>query len=356
MAERKPWEEMLQAALTGGVQGYSSAMSKRNALDSETEKAIMLGRIKNTMQQENRSNTITRLGGSGNLRLGGIDASGNPTYKVMSPLDLQKEKDLLAQNKTDTLTTPTTPDEKQNFLNQLPARDAALVEGITNYNYDIYRGLSFKDRERIGGLATMYDPSFSMADFNARQNYKNEFAKGKIGANIRSYNTVLGHLGSLNDAVSNPALPSSGVAAVEAAKRAVSKGLFARSPSALAIASEDASLNAVAGELATVFKNTSGTDQEINKWLQSYSKNAPKEYKQQWIKEGVGLVQSRMGAIGYDYERVMGKPYDKSLTSSKAEQVLNKILIKNTTYNKGDTRTIGGNNYIRNESGQWIKS
>jgi len=274
-----------------------------------------------------------------------ITGMGNMKDAMMSPTDRALKESLLASREEDVrvkqekaqqedmmknltpLQENATPEDKQSWLSQLDPKDASLVKSVTDYNYDIYRGLNFRDRERIGGLATMYDPTFSQAEFEVRKDYKKEFTKGKIGANIRSYNTVLGHLGSLYDTVENPNLPSHPVRVIEQAKRGATKQFFGDSPEAKAMANERNAVTAVSGELATVFKNSGGTDQEIQKWFDSYDKDATKTYKKQWIKQGVDLVNSRMGAISYDWERTMKKPVpsDQPIISPKAQQVIDKI-------------------------------
>jgi hypothetical protein len=164
-----------------------------------------------------------------------------------------------------------------------------------------------------------------MAEFGARSKYKQEFASGKIGQNIRSYNTVLGHLGSLYDSLQNPDLPSSPIGLLEKAHRGYAKTFASGGASSKAMANEDSSINAVAGEMATIFKGTSGTDPEIDKWLNGYDKNAAREVKAEWVKRGLELVQSRSNAISYDYERSMGKPYNKSLISPKSQEVVDRL-------------------------------
>jgi hypothetical protein len=246
------------------------------------------------------------------------------------PLYQAKLKEAQQSERNEQMASPVSdaPQDKEAWLAQLPPRDAALVKAITDYNYDIYRGLSFKDRERIGSLATMYDPSFSMAEFNVRQKYKQETTSGKIGANIRSYNTVLGHLGSLYDVTENKDLPSSPIKFAEKAERGFANQFQSGGPASLAMANENTAITAVAGELANVFKNSGGTDQEIHNWFSSYDKDASREYKQAWLQKGAELLESRMGAIGYDYERVMGKPYEKDILSPKASQTLTRIKSK----------------------------
>lgn len=280
-----------------------------------------------------------------------IESMGNMKDALMSPTDRLMKETLLSNRQADLkkkedeaqhteMIQNLTPlpegapeEDKQTWLSQLDPKDAALIKSITNYNYDVWRGLSFRDRERVGSLAALYDPTFSMAEFEIRKDYKTEFTKGKIGANIRSYNTVLGHLSSLMDAVRNPELPSNPVRVVEKMQRGVSKQFAGSSPEVKAMASEDNAITAVSGELATVFKNSGGTDQEIEKWFESYDRDATKQYKEEWVKKGLELVSSRMDAIAYDYERVLKRPVpsDQKIISPKAQAAIGRITGKKET-------------------------
>lgn len=192
-------------------------------------------------------------------------------------------------------------------LEELNPQMQGLLKGITNYEIDPTKAASIRNnqRQRLIQMAKYYDPSYDMTQFPARSSYRTDFAKGKIGQNIRSYNTAIQHLAKLNDATGK--VPSNPVQFVEGIQRGYAKQIRGDSPEALGMQSEDAAITAVAGELANIFKNSGGTDQEIKSWMNAYNRNATTEAKKQFVKETVDLMQGRVNALSSDYERVMGK-------------------------------------------------
>lgn len=65
--------------------------------------------------------------------------------------------------------------------------------------------------------------------------------------------------------------------------------------------------NAVAGEMATVFKGTSGTDQEIKAWRDNLSASMSPTQIQGSVDTLIELLGSRMLALNSQFEAGMGK-------------------------------------------------
>lgn len=231
------------------------------------------------------------------------------------------------------------PQNPQDVYADLNPEDKALIDGILAYKIDpksAIPGMNNQSRRQVLSLATSLDPTYDMTQFPARAAYIKDFTQGKRSSNILAGNTLIKHMGSLEGSLGN--LPSSGIKPYEQLQRGIAKNYFGTGKQAIAMTEEGTSLNAVAGELANVFKQTGSTDPEIESWKQGYDVNLPVEAKKAYIKKGVELLYGRLGAIGSEYERTMGKPYGQSLINPDAQQVIDKI--------------IGGRNFGQSQLGQ----
>lgn len=222
---------------------------------------------------------------------------------------------------------PITGEELQgeDLLGALPPEARNIVKGMVDYTLDPTRVASLRRgmREKYIGAAKQVDPFFDMTQYPTRSKFRQDLATGVKGKNITSFNTAIEHLGELNQQLPN--VPSSRFQPLTGAKRWYTEKFDADSPTAEAISKENTALTAVSGELATIFKNTGGTDQEIQKWFDRYDPKMSRTQKQAFIDEGIGLMESRLNAIGGEYERVMGKPYEGSLIHPKAQDVMGSI-------------------------------
>ena len=214
-----------------------------------------------------------------------------------------------------------TPEER---LAMLSPEDQAMVKGLASYDIDP-NSLSSRNNKKgvLVGLAKELNPTYSSTEYPAKASYKKDFSSGKRSQNVLAANTLIKHMGSLEDTLTG--LPSSRFGVVEAGQRFLENKMNATGPANVAMGKEDMALNAVAGELSNVFKQSGSTDEEIKSWLNSYDRNAPREVKQAKIQEAVKLLKGRVGEIGNEYERTMGSKYGKDLISPEAQGVLKRI-------------------------------
>ena len=81
---------------------------------------------------------------------------------------------------------------------------------------------------------------------------------------------------------------------------------------------------AVESELASVFKGTGATDQEIKQWRQNLSSAQSPAQLRAAVKEAVGLMGGRMGAIEDQWLQTMGTKRDVPLLSERSRKILEK--------------------------------
>ena len=93
---------------------------------------------------------------------------------------------------------------KQTFLSNFSPEKQEIIKGISDYTLDATKTSSLfrsNERQTMIGLAKMYNPDFDMKSFIAAQQYQNP--NTKVGQNIVSLNTLVGHIRYLKSAIDN---------------------------------------------------------------------------------------------------------------------------------------------------------
>ncbi len=157
--------------------------------------------------------------------------------------------------------------------------------------------VSFRERGVITQLAEEYAnknnlPAFKayMGDVNAAMGKYSTSGKG--GQNATSLNTALGHAGSALEAYQNVANTDQRWLNVPINKLRSQTN----DPNVLRL---QTTLNALGGELATTFKNSSGTDQEIGHWMNVLNENLTPKQAVGVISQVNDLLKSRQSALEY---------------------------------------------------------
>lgn len=210
------------------------------------------------------------------------------------------------------------------FLKSLPpARQnviKSIVEGRTQLSP---RLLSGKQGLALLSDAQQYDPTFDTVNYNTRNKTRAEFTTGKAAQNITALNTAIGHMSDLAKAYDD--LGNSDGSYVGHAYNYV-KNEASRMGSAPKLKALELNAHAVAEELSRVFKGASISDAEVRSWESTISHaNGPSEAKA-ILKKGLDLLQSRLDALGSQYEQGMGKAKDPLLLlNPKAQEKLKKM-------------------------------
>jgi len=225
---------------------------------------------------------------------------------------------------------PSTQDQ-QTFLASLPGgatgQVATMVKGIADYSLNP-SSFSTSARQSQGGLtqsqivtmAKQYDPTFDQSQYANRQALIKNFQSGTYSKNVNSLNTAIGHLTDLSSNFDK--LSNSGFTPYNALKNKVESAFGAGG-----ITSAGTNISAVMGELASTFKGTGATDQEI-KNLGTVDVNSSPEQIKSFIETATQLLSSRLDALNQTYESGMGKANDKGFLSPTASNNLLKLQQK----------------------------
>ncbi len=136
-----------------------------------------------------------------------------------------------------------------------------------------------------------FDPSFDAVNYNARAATRKDFTSGKSAQNITSFNTAIGHIGRLADSaekLSNRSFPAwnslANLASSQVGKPEVNNF--------------NVSKQAVIDELTRSFRGSGGSQTEINEWSKRLDASQSPEQLRGAVKEAVGLLRSRIDAVG----------------------------------------------------------
>jgi hypothetical protein len=147
---------------------------------------------------------------------------------------------------------------------------------------------------------------------------RRDFTSGKSANNVRSLNTAIGHLETLQKAAQG--LDNSSVPMWNRVANAIESGTG--DPRVVRFVT---AANAVENELAALFKGTGATDQEIKEWRRAFNENMSPEQLKASTSQAVELMGSRLLALRDQYEKSMGKPADFGFLNAKSRSVLKEM-------------------------------
>lgn len=211
-----------------------------------------------------------------------------------------------------------TPGERNEAaLQGVPQGAATTVKQLVDYKIPLPSGMALKTPywQNILSLAGEYDPDFDASQYNVRQKLRMDFTSGKSAENIRSLNTAVGHLDTLNKAAA--ALKNSSFKPYNTVANAAANMTGDKRTTDFSLAA-----NAVAGELTKVFRGTGGSEQDIKDWKKTLDAAGSPDQMKSAIDGAVELMGSRMDALNSQYEKGMGKPKSFSFLDDRAKKIL----------------------------------
>ena len=239
---------------------------------------------------------------------------------------LQKQQ----QNAANTLPTglpqlrkDSTPEEKSAFLDMLPPELATNIQGIANYELDPTRIASLRTGERSTLIAAtkMFDPTFDMKKYPAQQQYVKDLAdtkRGTVGGIVNSANTLVGHLGFLDEQIEklkNTNLKPAN-AIINLAKDVTGD------PS---ITNYEQAVTVVNSEIETLLSGVGVTQEGLRVRDKLLSKNAGYEQMKSAIRTLGHIMQARTHPLEQQYESLFNKPAGDTILHSDSKDTLNRL-------------------------------
>jgi hypothetical protein len=300
-----PGNPMLKQLLSTIPAGYSPEAAQQIALMGVSpEKRTEEARLAVSQAEAMRHNRATEAISAGQLGVAkarlGLDAQMYQVGAVGADVGLGEEA-----------------------LKGLSPQEANLIKKIANYQIALPVGIATSREPWVTRLtrAAAYDPTFDQTQYQARQRLRISFqSQGKPADNIRSLNTAVGHLATLKQKAE--ALQNAPVTVWNTVKN---YGLGQTGDKR--IVEFNSAATAVADELATLFKGTAGTDEQIKAWRATLNSSMSPEQLRGAIDTAIELTGSRLEALTNQYEVGMGKPKDFRILYPKSQQILKSLGI-----------------------------
>jgi hypothetical protein len=209
----------------------------------------------------------------------------------------------------------------EEYLATLPKPLAAQVKAMADGRvpYPVGAALRSPKMQELVAATMQYDPTYSAADSQTRVATRKKWTSGKGADNITAANTALGHLGALWEAskdLHNRSVPAWNAVA----------NTFETATGDPRVKRFTLARDAVANELMKVFRGTGGSLAEIEDWKNNISSADSPEQLQAVIQQGIGLLNSRLEAMGQQYNQGMGHDSDPlTFLSPHALEVFNHL-------------------------------
>lgn len=196
------------------------------------------------------------------------------------------------------------------------------VQGLANYSVDpnsfptrTTAKSGQMDRETAIGLAKQVDPGYDETQYKSRSKTRSDFSSGNARKTINSLNQAVNHLNELSET-----------------SKALNNGHFQtfnsignwlhKEKGDPQVTNFEKAANAVQTEMATVFKGSGATDQEIKSWRDTLNSAQSPAQLQSGINELLKLMKGRLGALDDQWTSSMGGPRDFHILSPQSEQIL----------------------------------
>jgi hypothetical protein len=236
-----------------------------------------------------------------------------------------KNESFVAQAKEQAKSTvPTewkTVDGQTIDMAKVPEEIKRTAKMVAEYKFASPGGFALRSPywQQVIAIASQINPDFDSSQWNVKYRLRQDFTSGKAALNIRSINTVVAHLETLQEkakALNNGSAPL---------WNTISNYGLTQTGDPRVVAFNNAA-TAVENELASVFKGTGApTDQEVKQWRSNLNSSQSPEQIKAGLNTAVELMGGRIQAMTDQYERGLGQPKDFKILSDKSRTILNKI-------------------------------
>lgn len=195
-----------------------------------------------------------------------------------------------------------------------------IAKKVASYDISIPSGFALRSPmwQAVLKRAVEINPEFDQKTYSERLKTKQDFATGRNARNIISANTAVDHLGTLKEAAVS--LQNAGPQLWNLIKNTSLSAVGDDRVTAFNNAAV-----AVENELASLFKGTGATDQEIKQWRKNLSSSQSPEQIQKSIETAVKLLQGRVGAMEDLFKKKMGAEPAQPFLSDAAQATIDQL-------------------------------
>ena len=213
----------------------------------------------------------------------------------------------------------------QAYLQTVDPKIATQVKALAEGRMAFPSGFALRSGywQNMLQAVSQFDPSFDAVNYNARAKTRNDFTSGKSAQNITSFNTAIGHLGTLNDSID--ALNNTNYPSYNRFANSVSQE-SGDTRYQVARQKFDTAKQAVTDELTRAFRGSSGNVSDIDRWAGTLDAAQSPAALKSAVQQAIQLLHSRIDAVGDQYNRGMGTTADPlHLLSPKAQQTIRRL-------------------------------
>jgi muramidase (phage lysozyme) len=214
--------------------------------------------------------------------------------------------------------TATSDVHGDDYLKSLDPNMANQVKALADGRMPFPSGFALKTPywQQMISHVSQYDPEFDAVNYKAREATRKDFTSGKSAQNVTSANTLIGHMGTLQQAAEG--LNNSSIPAYNSVTNFLSSNTGDPRVKAFNVAKQ-----AVADELTRLFRGSGGSVHDVEGWERSIDAAGSPEQLQATVKQAVNLAASRINAIGEQYKRGLGTTAQPlSLLTDSAQKTL----------------------------------
>lgn len=208
----------------------------------------------------------------------------------------------------------------EDYLSTLPTGMAntvrSVVSGKTSLNDASMR---YGNREALKERVLQADPSWQGNRFKNRQEFENP--NGKTQLNITAMNTVVAHMGTVNDMID--ALKNGNLRQVNGLVNTL------RTEAGYSeVNNANTAIQAMGNELMRVFRQVGASEHEIRDWENKFNatKNSPAQLKGA-LQTGAKLLEGRLDAVNDMWKRTVDPNSDAKILSDKSKAAFSKMGI-----------------------------
>ena len=207
------------------------------------------------------------------------------------------------------------------YLQSLPESIRSQVKAIVEGRMQPPSGFALKSPQiqSLMRAAAQYEPGFDLTKWGQRAATAKDFASGQAAKNVTSLNTVIGHLGDLKkaaDALDNYSIPLVNEVG----------NIYHSATGGPKVNNFNLARNAVADELAKVFKGSGISDHEIAQWKGTLNAAQSPDQLKGAVKTAISLMESRLSALNDQRDRGMATQSEpRSLLNEKSQKALKEV-------------------------------
>lgn len=304
-------------AVTKGDVGKQRAVLATMSAAARAKGQSLADQYASAVQDGDTARAQTMLGAMQNVATATKDPAVQAQLATLRGLEIQMKQAGLPGGANGATPLGVTGDEA---IKDLAPDQQQMVKLLAAYKFPLPSGQALRTPywQSLIGKVAAYDPSFDATQYQARQKLRTDFTSGQGARNIRSLNTAVGHLDTLSKAgtdLSNGSFPLWNAIA--------NKGITAVGDPR--VTRFNTAANAVESELASVFKGTGASDQEIKAWRSTLNDAQSPAQLKGAIDQAIELMNSRLGAMQSQWETGMGGPKDFQILNPRSKSIIGRL-------------------------------